>query len=397
MRRKRLGTLYALFALSALFNGIGCGSEASTRRIVEAGVGEAAVDAPADGPDGRVAEDAATQDASPELSAVDDGFDECIETVVTTQKPRVDLIIGLDLSGSVIGGPELQSISDAMNALTLAVDGSGVDVHVTLIAFACRFSFCPCIRPPLGRDGATCDDDDLDSNPPAFYRVSRDVTEDVLSWIVFEYDTYSEWLRDDATPVFLVFSDDDPQPRDFEDAILSADSFESALFERDPARFGSAVDRRYIFNSVVGTAPGTFGPSFERCEDATTLGGEYQELSRRSNGFVSSICSPTPSTMLDAIANGLVGRLACQVDTAEADLEGVTVDRSRVRLLYTPGDGSEQRPIEQVAGLADCTGRPDEFYAEGTSAVLCPSSCDAIRDDSAGELSLAFGCAPPLI
>ncbi|MEM1032372.1 MAG: hypothetical protein AAF928_17435 [Myxococcota bacterium] len=314
----------------------------------------------------------------------------------------MDLIIGIDLSGSIFAGPEVASISSAMNTLAQAIDQSGHDIHVTLVAFACSIpSLCPCIGPPLGK-AATCGEGDLDSNPPRFRRVSRDVSEDVLSWLVYEYDTgaaYRTHLRDDATPVFLVFTDDDPRPRSFggaQPAILTADAFEEALFLRDPARFGSASDRRFIFNSVVGTKEDSIGPSFQKCAEAETLGGEYQELSLRTGGFITSICTQTPASILDSIANGLVGRLSCEVDIAAVDDPGEEVDRSRVRLLYTPGDGSADRDLDRVASPEDCTDGVDEFVLDDTRAVLCPATCNSIRGDTNGRLTLAFGCAPAL-
>ncbi|MEM6294816.1 MAG: hypothetical protein AAGA54_26325 [Myxococcota bacterium] len=349
---------------------------------------------------------------SNDTESLDMGFAECVEAVVTTEKAKIDLIVGLDLSGSVFGGggAELANIGASMNALAEGIAGSGIDTQVHLLGYACEFeNICVCVAPPLGREGVdTCNEADpdniplgtgFDSNPPGFRRYSLDITEDVLSWLVYEYDSYRDNLRSDALPVFLVFTDDDPEPRDFAEPILTADAFEEAMFELDPERFGTSDERRYIFNSVVGTTPDSFGPSFQQCDLADALGGEYQELSIRTGGFISSICSETPSQMFDLIANGLVGRLSCEIELEDVELApGMNIDRNRVRLLYTPGSDGEQRSIEYVGAASDCTDTSiNEFFLEDTTAILCPASCEAIQDDTEGKLALAFGCAAEIL
>jgi uncharacterized protein YegL len=70
---------------------------------------------------------------------------------------------------------------------------------------------------------------------------------------------------------------------------------------------------------------------------------------------------------------------------------GQTLDAANVNVLYTAGSGAS----DTLTYNKDCTGagwRYDDAAAP-TKVFICPTSCDAVKNDKTGRIDVLFGCA----
>lgn len=248
----------------------------------------------------------------------------------------------------------------------------------------------------------------MPANTPIFYHYSVEVGSfDSLQLILDTYDEddflgqdpWSEELREGSFKIFVEISDDD--------SSLSASSFETQLFELDPDHFGTAIERNYIFHSIIGlrenNPPGRpWLPSDpiqeEICTTIQNNGAEspginYQELSIRTGGLRFPICRLSNfNAVFQTIAEGIVdgALIQCSFDAPEPP-PGETLDLERALLVYRPGNGGAPQPIEQVSSQAAC-GMRDGFFIIGNTFHLCPRTCDTIQADTKARLTVLIAC-----
>lgn len=344
--------------------------------------------------------------------------DAACERVSATAKPQskkpVDIIFLIDASESM--DEEIAAVENNINLNFAQIIGaSSVDYQVILIAnFDLSATNRVCIKPPLG--GNTCAPGETKPiNTAKFFHYDEWVGSiDSLGRILRTYNAADQhntapkgWqalLRPQAIKVFVEITDDKtnkPYPE-------TADAFETELFKLMPKHFGDANDRNYIFHSIVGVASNPLGKSVAylpsepivsgTCSSAQNPGTEYQKLSQRTHGLRFPVCNyQSYDAVFQEIAKGVIqsSRVGCdfQIPTAPAPW---SVDLSTITIDYTPGGGGAKETFQQVPNAAQCA--PGKFYVDGTARkiVLCPSTCDTVKNDDKAQVQIFFSCSAPI-
>ena len=349
------------------------------------------------GTDPTVADEACAQDSA---------------AAVSTSKP-VDIIFIIDNSGSM--GQEIEGVQNNINTNFAATIGaSGIDYRIIMIATHGDFNGPEsiCISSPLS--GHSCSP--IPAEPTltnSFKHYSIEVgSHNSLTQALNSYNAadgfglapngWSEWLRPDSFKVFLEFTDD--SATDF-----TATEFDDALLALDPAAFGTAAERNYVFHSIVGlqakdagdpTAPHLPSDPIEtvKCAvGAVNAGVNYQALSVLTGGLRFPLCEPDHyDVIFQVVAEGVVESvgLPCTF-TPPAAPDGETVDLNSVVVTYTPG-GGEASSLERVSDEAACA--DNSWYINGDGDIsLCPTTCTAAEADEAAAVEILTGCEGPSI
>ena len=84
--------------------------------------------------------------------------------------------------------------------------------------------------------------------------------------------------------------------------------------------------------------------------------------------------------------------LGCEFLMPAAD--GGKVDASKVELRYTSGSTGVEETFPKVDGVGNCNG--DGWYFDDNNAptklILCPDSCNKVKNDSTGKVNVSLGC-----
>lgn len=71
--------------------------------------------------------------------------------------------------------------------------------------------------------------------------------------------------------------------------------------------------------------------------------------------------------------------------------EGGTLDFGKVNVIFEPGTGAQQViPRDSAKGCNESDGW--QYSADGRRIVLCGPSCEAVKADTSGSVSIALGC-----
>jgi hypothetical protein len=178
---------------------------------------------------------------------------------------------------------------------------------------------------------------------------------------------------------------------------VKAAQFDPQLLAKQPAGvFGTAAQRKYIFDSIVGWQENTPYVSGPKCSTAVNNGSEYQTLSQLTKGLIDSVCKTDYSAVLDNLANGIAPRLACEFVMPSAD--GGTIDPTKVAVQFTPGSGTPL-VLTQVTDASECDANPNSWYYDDnvnpTKILLCPSTCTTVSGDHSGKVDVLLGCKAP--
>ena len=328
--------------------------------------------------------------AKPDGGVTDDTT--CAAQSTTATRAEVDIIVVIDTSGSM--GEETNQVKANINTFAQKIGATGLDYTVVMLAEKPpNIPFPPgfplpgvCVPPPLA--GAACAD-----NPPTFHQVNEAVGSlDSLSLILSKFPTYMPWLRPTAFKVFIEVTDDNS-------TTITHQEFDQQLLALSSAQFGTAANRRYIFNSICGWKKGTPVLDAAKCSTSENIGEQYQHLSKLTGGIVDSVCETNYSGVFDNIANGLVKKLGCEFAFPK-NTTGQQTDPSSVAVNYTPGGGAK-KTLTQVTDASKCATIPDAWYyddnANPTKILFCPTTCTSAGADTSGKLEVAVGCkgAPP--
>lgn len=342
-------------------------------------------------------EDPAAPSATPSGSSSDTPNGTCIAAVAETTRTPVDLIVIVDTSGSM--ADEAAQVQANINRFSETISALDQDVHVVLIAERGTTSGRICVPPPLGGPGCT-------DRAPQFVHVPVEVasTDSLLvfldlyggQWTYLDPEDFagvlpplSGVLRREAFKAVVVVSDDNSR--------MSAAEFESRLFAEASANFGTVSARRYSMNPVVGWQRGTAVGSTSKCATAENAGNVYQTLAQQTGGIVESVCEADFTSVLGAIANGVVEQTACIV----ALPENAKVDTSKVEVRITNG-GQAQR-LTPVTDDSKCGAIAEGWYyddpAAPTHVVLCPDACKSASARSSSnalpKVEVLVGCKAP--
>jgi hypothetical protein len=207
---------------------------------------------------------------------------------------------------------------------------------------------------------------------------------------------WNEWLRPGAKKVFLEITDDN------EDMPVA--TFVRELTALSP-EFGTVDAPTFIFHSIVGVAgktPNTdaYLPTepiqTERCENVSTAGETYQELSILTGGLRFPICVfAAYDVVFNRIAQDVIVRTELACDFAIPDAPpGRELELDKIAVSYSSG-GTLVAEYLQVANASEC--RPDAFYIENSRVVLCPELCQTISQDPQGSVDVLFTCESTII
>jgi hypothetical protein len=202
---------------------------------------------------------------------------------------------------------------------------------------------------------------------------------------------WSEWLRPGAKKVFLEITDDNDD--------MPAATFVRELTALSPD-FGTVDAPKFIFHSIIGVVgkmPATeaYLPNepiqTERCENVTTAGETYQQLSILSGGLRFPICQfAAYDVVFNRIAKDVIVTTKLDCDLAiPATPPGKRLELDKIAVSYSSG-GMLVADYGQVANASQC--RPDAFYIENNRVFLCPEVCQTISADSQGSVSVLFTC-----
>jgi hypothetical protein len=375
-RNVAVASLAAVLALAA------CGSGGKDRTFDDS--------SPADpAPSGSLGSPGDLGNAKPDSGAADDS--ECGALVTTAQRAQVDIVVVIDTSGSM--SEETAQVKANINTFAQKIGTSGLDYTVVMIAETPPAFFPPgfpipgiCVPAPLG--AAACGA----HNPPLFHHLNTGVgSTDSLSIILSTYGTYEPWLRPSAFKVFIEVTDDN--------SSLTYQQFDQQLLAKSPAQFGTAANRRYVFDSICGYKRGTAVLDPAKCGSAENTGDQYQQLSKLTGGIVDSVCETDYSGVFDNIAKGLVKKLGCEF-AFPVNTTGQPADPTHVAVNYTPGGGGAKTTLTQVTDASKCASIADAWYYDDntspTKILFCPTTCSAAGIDTSGKLEIAVGCkAPP--
>jgi hypothetical protein len=229
----------------------------------------------------------------------------------TTGSRPVDIVLVVDQSGSM--GGEIENVRNNLNAYSSALEASGIDYNVILIAERGTGGHDICIPPPLG--GPSC------SDTARFHQIDRRVgSHNALQRIEDHITTVESHMRSGSLRVFTVVTDDDSR--------MSANEFETFLAGR------SGYDD-YIFDGIIG--------EHHVCEGTADDGLVYIELASRTGGQIEHICEPDWSASFDRFADEIISR------TVRYTLTRTPSDVTPLRVFFVEPDGTE---VEQPEGTA---------------------------------------------
>ena len=337
----------------------------------------------------------------------------------TLVKKPVDIIIPIDNSGSM--GTEILAVQQNLNTnFTQILDSSSIDYRVIMIARHGNLSDEDiCISAPLS--GVSCSPVPPApvNNPPKFFHYDNGTVRSHDSWCrVLEWynmpdrhgfsQGWSDWLRLDALKIFIEITDDGVSCGSYNDGnnpgggTMVAQQFDTDLLALDPAQFGTATDRNYVWYSIIGIQPNTpptapwlpTDPVITgECSTAADPGTGYQALSNLTGGLKFPVCEGMGfDAVFQAVAQGVIegAKVACDFPVPDPP-EGQMIDFESVVVSYTAGDGGAGQQFTQVPDAASCT--PGSFYIVNEQTIfLCPDACAVVQGDNSAKLSILFAC-----
>jgi hypothetical protein len=217
--------------------------------------------------------------------------DACTQRDVGTAGTALDIIVMVDQSASM--DQEIPQVRSNINqGLATMLAASGMDYRVIMLA-AKDDPNSICVDPPLG--GASCGE----NNPPLFYQVDqRNLSYESLQNFTVMFPSWQGYLRPGALRIIVEITDDE--------SLVTDTTFDAWLLTGGGAGyFGTAVDRRYVFHSIVGVrepADPTAPLVTQKCNTAVGPGVQYQRLSITSGGLRTPVCASDYSAVFRAIA-----------------------------------------------------------------------------------------------
>lgn len=315
----------------------------------------------------------------------------CASTSVAAQDIMVikpaDIIFALDSSLSM--NLEIGFVQENMNAFSQQIIDSGIDIRVIVIAGPNDMMFGGmqgmmqptneiCVGTPLG--SGNCPDD---TNMPNYIHINETVgSNNALNKIIDTYPQWQQYLRPEATKSFVVVTDDDATDEPNNNAATFTESV--AALDPDPTLFAE-----WTMNGVY---------CFTECEDAAAIGQVYMDLVAQTAGVGGDLCLQDFQPVFDALAQQIIenagAEIACQWDFPAVP-DGQTFSADLIEVQRTsPVSGTTTIP--RVDSATDCDAQGGGWYYDDigtpTQILACPSTCEAMQNDSGGMIDVVFGC-----
>jgi hypothetical protein len=216
----------------------------------------------------------------------------------------------------------------------------------------------------------------LAMDPSRYLQVKREVdSNDALSALLETFPSYSSFLRPGSPTHVVVVSDDESRP------LLAAD-FKAQLEQR--------LGHSFYFHAIVADGQNL-------CIGAS-VGTQYLALADMTMGQKLSMCEPDWSVLFKKLEEAVAASapLPCDFDVP-APPTGQTFDKNAVSVVYTP-QGGQAAPFPRADDPSKCGDKLGWHYdnaAQPRRIQFCPAACTQVR--TGGKISIAFGCAPPVI
>lgn len=334
-----------------------------------------------------------------------------VKAEATLGKKPVDIIFVIDNSGSM--SDEILAVQNNINKnFTDIIGKSGLDYRVIMVTRHGKYngtSKAVCVEKPLSTV-ASCTNPPTQPgiNPGKFYHYSiqvestdsfRRLLNSFGGSVKDEFNLapmgWSQWARTDAFKVFIEITDDRSD--------MTAADFEKALFALPGKQFGDAMDRNYVWHSIIGlkeNSPAT--KAWQHTDPVQTgmctgsavysNGADYQNLSIATKGLRFPICQfASFDAVFNQVAMGVIAgtKVACDFPLPmpppgqKVDLDSVTVD-------YTPMGMGTPTSFKQVSTLGACV--PNAFYISGDRIYMCPETCADVQKDTKAKVEVLFDC-----
>ena len=303
-----------------------------------------------------------------------DGFVEaCAEVVAKAEPLPLDLYFMLDTSGSMSG-----SNIDALHqgVVSFANDPSAIGIWVTGQRFA------------IGGYSESCNAADY-ANP-------------AVAWGQLPYPGFANWVNGLAATGYT------PSVPALQGAVNAC-----------KARLQSVPNHKCVVVFVTdGNPEGNCPPTLAAAQ--TPLGNiaadscangipvfsiGFPNLPTLGQNIINTIAQQGCTGQAFIIQSGSMGSqftdqlkaiqqasLGCEFLMPQSD--GGLVDPNQVRLTYTPGGGGAPQDIPRVDDASQCSGAG--WYYDNNNApsklILCPDTCNTVKNDPTGEVNVALGC-----
>lgn len=282
------------------------------------------------------------------------------------ERPAVDLVVGIDTSGSM--HPELREVVRWLTNLELALRRKESDFQLLVVADHGRF-----------RGGRTALE--LDAGRVDLPIGSRDAFETLIrSAREGPEPRWPQRLRPGSAKHLVVVTDDeaaDPQGLAYLPALTKA----SGISQLTVHLLGG-------FDAEQLLEPGAPLATW-RCPLGQAPGLAYQKAAQQTGGLRASLCSPR--------AQGeLADRLAAWRTPAQAEQclwllpsPGPELAVDEVRAQTSSGGVLR---LSEAHTTEACSGRPDGWRATGRLLALCQSTCAALREAGVTEVQVRVRC-----
>ena len=335
-----------------------------------------------------------------------------VKAAATLSKSPVDVIFVIDNSGSMTA--EITEVENRVNSdFATIIANSGLDYRIIMVSrHGSSASQRVCVKSPLS--GTTCNPIPAQpANTPNFrhYSVtinSTDSFQKILNTykIADEFNLaptgWSAWLRPNAYKTFIEVTDDATSGNLPNGMAANAVNFDAALLALDPAQFGTAAKRNYIFHAIVGVQDNPAGATTPyqptaaevntKCGSAQNVGIEHQRLARLTGGLRYPVCRTTDyNAIFNAVAQGVISgsKVSCDFNIPDPPpMQEFKLDTAQ--LEFTPSNGGAARIFNQVPDQASC--QPDSFYILNKRVYLCGTTCNDVQADSGAKIEFLLEC-----
>ena len=310
----------------------------------------------------------------------------CAKTEAAATKVPIDVIVGVDQSGSM--SDDIANVKANVNKLAAFLDKTKLDYRVVMMAKVGTATYDVCVPPPLG--GASC------ASKPPIFRTSNQIvaSTNVLSLFLSTFDVttgdkrWNDVLRKEALKVFIPISDDN--------SALKGAEFDKQLLAKPGGQFGTAAKRNYVVYPVMG-AP-AFPMESPKCgSNAVNTGSEHIAVAKLTGGKWFPICLKDFGPVFEEIAKTAASKVACELGVPMPPA-GSTLDPMKVNVVYTPGAGGAAETILQDPSKpCDMGANGWQFSADKTKILLCGATCTKVQADAAAEVKVEFGCETKVV
>jgi hypothetical protein len=304
-----------------------------------------------------------------EMARVPDGSCAAIEKEAELVRPPVDIVVALDTSGSM--APQVCNVSAN---LTKFADNVGATTRVAAVyemgvALGALTTLLCGVFDPLATT-------QLSMDTARYLHVTREVdSNNALSVLIEQFPTYGKFLRPGSPTHFIVVSDDESRP-------LQAAPFKMQMEQ--------LLGHPFYFHAIVADGQNL-------CIGAA-VGTQYLMLADMTMGQKLSLCEQDWSVLFKKLEEAVAASapLPCDFEVP-APPTGQTFDKAAVSVVYT-AQGGQPAPFPRALTEASCADRQGWHYDnpdQPKRIKFCPAACTQVR--TGGKISIAFGCAPPVI